>query len=319
VKGSIRDFAERDYEAVIAVQNVVFPDFPDSVEEWRHYDAHRDPKIRWRRFVYEEESRIVAYGGYTQWGMMYHPRKFHLSVNVPPAERGRGIGSALYEHLVRVLADFDPLVLRGMAREDQTGSLRFAGKRGYRETIRECDSELDLGRFVPSQYDEHLARVREAGFAILPYAELAGESDLQRWLYELDLLVSADVPMSDVLTRPDFKAYCGEHFENPNFLPALYTVARDGEGRLVGLSNLWRSTKKGYVETGLTGVVRECRKKGVATALKVSALGAAKAAGYVAVRTSNEAGNDGMLGINRSLGFQPLPAWLGLEKTLKEE
>lgn len=69
----------------------------------------------------------------------------------------------------------------------------------------------------------------------------------------------------------------------------------------------------------MTGVIRDYRKRGIATALKVRALTYAKERGAPAVRTWNEVNNDGMLGINFRLGFVRQPAWIEMGKTLKAE
>jgi predicted GNAT superfamily acetyltransferase len=92
-------------------------------------------------------------------------------------------------------------------------------------------------------------------------------------------------------------------------------VALDGT-RYVGMSNLWLTETQGRLHTGLTGVRREYRKRGLATALKVKVLGKAKALGYESVLTWNDSTNAGMLGINWRLGFEKRPAWIDFEKVL---
>jgi GNAT superfamily N-acetyltransferase len=69
----------------------------------------------------------------------------------------------------------------------------------------------------------------------------------------------------------------------------------------------------------LTGVGREYRRKGIATAIKYNSLTWAKSQGYDWIRTDNADTNEGMLGINIRAGFKFMPAWLLYEKVLKEE
>ena len=67
--------------------------------------------------------------------------------------------------------------------------------------------------------------------------------------------------------------------------------------------------------TGLTGVRRSHRRKGIALALKLRAVDYARRHGIEEVRTWNASTNEGMLGINIRLGFQRQPAWIDFVKT----
>ncbi|MEA3408886.1 MAG: hypothetical protein U9Q95_00905, partial [Candidatus Eisenbacteria bacterium] len=60
--------------------------------------------------------------------------------------------------------------------------------------------------------------------------------------------------------------------------------------------------------TGLTGVVRSHRRKGIATALKVHGFSRAKEHGARWIETDNEEKNP-MFELNLRLGFKPTPAW----------
>ena len=74
----IRPFTEHDYAGLIAVQNAAYPDYPDTLDDMRHYDAARDPKCFWMRVVAERDGMIVGYVGYHNVSFMYHPQKFWL-------------------------------------------------------------------------------------------------------------------------------------------------------------------------------------------------------------------------------------------------
>ena len=64
----------------------------------------------------------------------------------------------------------------------------------------------------------------------------------------------------------------------------------------------------------MTGVAREYRGRGIATALKVDVLARAKAAGLRAMKTVNDEPNKAMRGVNIKLGYQPVPDHVELEK-----
>ena len=67
--------------------------------------------------------------------------------------------------------------------------------------------------------------------------------------------------------------------------------------------------------TGGLGVIKEYRRKGIATALKIKAIEHLLKKGIVEIRTDNEKNNP-MYKINVALGFQPVPFSLDYSKNI---
>ena len=318
---TIREFTPDDYPGIAAVWTICYPDHPETAEEYRHEDENRELKYRWGRFVAEENGAIVGVGDYGQGGGMYHPRKFSIGVVALPEQRGRGIGTGLYERITERLTEYDPITLRTFAREDHANALRFAAKRGFTETMRDQESRLSMADFDPSAFAADVARMDGAGVVIKTYPQMKAEwgnaDALHREMHELGWVISQDIPHPDTQTRVPFEEWL-KRFDRPGFLPDAQFYALDGD-KLVGASMLWGNLATPDLNTGMTGVLREYRGKGIATALKVKALTWAKERGTPYVRTWNEANNAGMLGINYRLGFVKRPAWLNLAKVIKED
>lgn len=317
---TLREYTTADYAGIAAVNNACYPEYPETAEDFARSDRTRESKVRWGRLVAEAEGgEIVAWGRWGNASHAYHPRKFWLELAVLPAWRGQGIGEVVYSRLLEAMRPFDPIVLRSEVREDNAAGWGFAERRGYRVDYREQESRLDIAAFEPARFAAELERVRAAGIRLLPYAELSALPDAERRRYELGQTLDADVPGSDTPTQVDFETWRRRQFEHPRFLPALNMIAVDGEGPdapWVGLSNLWQDELPGRVITALTGVLRSHRKRGIATALKVAVLAAAREAGYTETITWNAESNRGMLGINARLGFVKTPAWLMIENVL---
>ena len=315
---NIRTFTPEDYEALATFVHALYPDHSSSAREMRFQDEHRDAKVLWRRWVWEENGRIVARGSFSQEAYAYHPQRFWIEVLVHPDFQGRGIGSAFYDFLEGEVMAHDPIKLQAETGDLHPRGVRFAAERGFVVEQTEIESRLDLLSFDPEAFAGDLLRTKETGIVIRSYAEMAAERDIQRELFELVMPLEADVPWPDPFTPPEFEHWNRRMLENPNLLPEGYSIALDGD-RMVGMSNLWNGEAVKDIWTGLTGVLREYRGRGVATALKVAVLTWAKGAGMAGTRTWNSEQNAAMRGINRRLGFKSLPAWYTCAKFFDNE
>jgi GNAT superfamily N-acetyltransferase len=313
-------YSDADYAGVMAVDNIVYPEYPSTIEEWKDDDARRDPKCRYGRWVAEVDGSIVGLANYHQLSGMYHPQRFQIGASVLPAYQGRGIGRALYATMLDALAPFDPLSLRSNVREDMTRGVRFLQERGFVVDMKSWESRLHVPSFDFTPYADAEAKMTAHGHRVATLAELmVRDSDHRRKLYELIWACEQDVPHPEPQTRMEQEVFEKRHFENPNLLPDACFIALDGD-EYVGISELWASqADANELYTGLTGVRREYRRRGIALALKLRAIAYARAHGVTTVKTWNEQNNRAMLSINEMLGFVKQPIWINFVKTLRAE
>ena len=309
-------YDDGDYKAAVAIENANYPDQPQSVESWRFADANREPQYLFRRYAGELDGRVVATVamGHTIW--TYRPGKYFMFIAVDPRFQRRGIGTAIYGYLLDELAPLEPTKLVAFAREDHEGSMRFLRKRGFQPALRAPKSRLDTALFDPAPFQYKVQRVLDSGIAIKTMAQLRQEDpDWKQKIYDLEWECLQDVPSTDPFTRRSFEQFERTTLRNPALLPEAWYIAVDGD-RYVGLSLLWRNLATDQLlETGLTGVVRSHRRRGIATALKLQAIRYAQEHDNAMIETDNEENNP-MLQLNIQLGFRPQPAFVDFEKLL---
>jgi len=317
---TIRPFEQRDseYEAVVSVENAVWPDYPGTIEEWKHKDNSRDPRYLFQRLVVEVDGKIVAHGIYCEPWWSIKPGKYYINVSVRPDHQRHGIGTAFYNHVMDILSEHDPVKLMSDTREDKADAVRFLTKRGFKQIMREPVSHLDVVTFDPSRFPGIPTKMDDLGIRIQSLTEIqAVDSDWKRRLWDLEWKLLQDVPSPDPFTQRTFENYEKQVLGSPGFNADAQFIATDA-GQWVGLSALWKAqAEPEKLYTGLTGVVRSHRRKGIATALKLRAINFAKGYSARVIETDNEENNP-MYYLNMKLGFRPRPAWLEFEKKIKE-
>ncbi len=315
----IRPFnnTDEDYRAAVDVSNANWPKELAAPESWQHRDKHRDTNYLFKRVVGEVAGKVVAYSSFGESSWAYVQGKYFIQIEVHPDHQRSGYGTALYDHVTGLLSERDPLFFTADTREDKPDFIRFLTKRGFERQMRYPVSHLNPQTFDFAKFDSAEKRAKEQGVEIVSVPDLpARDPDWKRNWYELEGECWMDVPLPESPTRGSYEEFASR-FDSPNYDATAHFIAIDGD-RYVGLTGMWISiAEKHKLYTGLTGVVRSHRRKGVATALKLHGIRFAREYGATIVETDNEENNP-MFGLNLHLGFEAQPAWLYFRKVLRE-
>jgi GNAT superfamily N-acetyltransferase len=165
--------------------------------------------------------------------------------------------------------------------------VEFFASRGYEEVRRYVISELDV------------AAAPDPGPPAHELVTLAERPELAPPLYELAQIAYADQPgrsetrIDEAWSQWGLAAHPAE----------AYFIALEGE-RVLGYGYL--EHEDGRWRNGFMAVARDARGRGIAGAIKRAQIAWAKANGVPTLRTANEVRLDGMLALNRRLGYRVL-------------
>lgn len=320
---SFREFRSTDYDRLVEIYNANYPDYAASVVEQRARDESIDPnRYLLRRLTCLDASSgdVVGFGGISHVLDMFHPQKYMISIWVDPARHSTGIGGAIYDRLDRELKDLNALVVWTRNKEDLPQHREFFERRGFHAKSKAWESRLDLMTFDPTPFQEYHRQSEEGGISFHTLQEELGSG--QNSLREIHRLVQdvvADMPSVAPFTPVPYQQWEKLELNNPTLLPEGYVIAKRGPEYL-GLSIVYSIDKEPRnLSQGDTGVRREYRGRGIATALKLKVIDFGKRSGYEKLKTWNDSTNAAMLAINTKLGFKRHVGWITMEKTLRVE
>ena len=318
-----REFRPNNYERLVEIYNANYPDYRISVAERRIRDESVD-RTKYLLKRYEcfdlEHDRIVGFGELTNVPDMYHPRKFMASILVDPEQQCSGIGRAIYNRLEEELTQRNAILAWTMSKEDLAKRIEFFRRRGFSERTRNWESRLDLSTANTALFHGYIDKALEDGitFTTLAEEQRRGQDSLRK-IHELVQLIQADMPREADFTPLSYEQWETYSLKNPQLLPEGYFLAKHGSN-YVGMSDVHRvDTEPGVLNQDDTGVIREYRGRGIATALKLKVMEFGKKNGYRTIKTWNESGNNPMLAINIKIGFKRRVGWILMEKTLRPE
>lgn len=309
---------EASFEMAAAIKNAIYSDEPVTAKQLRYEQENWKEGFLFERLIAEIDGKAVATVCYFDNFWQHQVGKYDLEVLVHPDFQGRGIGSALYEQALKNLSAREPKAtsLVASTREDQPRGLRFLQSRGFEPIMRWAKSRLSLTTFDFDKFEEALHKIRQQGIAIYSLADLQTmQPDWQRRYYELNESAGQDTPSPDPMSAVPFEQFVMQTFGHPHFDPEMHFIAVDQEGNWLGLTELGERENSTDFSTPFTCVHPSHRRRGIAMAVKLHAIGFAKQYGAQTITAVNEEHNP-MYQINLALGFAPLPAGLTMKKIL---
>jgi GNAT superfamily N-acetyltransferase len=312
----IRPFQENDRDRVVELWNGAYPFDSISADQLAHDDAAVKLPRRADRFVAEIGGTVVGVADFEQPLGTFDPETFWVRVFVHPESQGAGIGGALYDSVTTHLRQFMPRQIRSFWNEDHEVAGGFAARRGFVETKRDWEMVLDLPSFEGGRHQEFIERVEDHGLRIRSMAEWMAEGDIGQAFHEFFRDVRQDVPRSEPVSDLSFEEFSDFVLDAPDLIREGTFFVFDGDVP-VAMTMSWHAGDPPELHTGLTATTRSHRGRGLATALKVSALSWGQADGRVRAVTDNDINNVEMLAVNTKLGYVKQPALISGLKELR--
>ncbi|MGB1253261.1 MAG: hypothetical protein ACPG8W_21795, partial [Candidatus Promineifilaceae bacterium] len=231
------------YEALVALEAAVYPNYPTSIASLKGRDAQRAAdRYKYRAIVVDGlQDDIVAVGDVHHTVDTYHPQKFVLDMFIDPARDAPPLRETFHTYLTDHAAQFDPIQLSVSCNSSQQHIIDFYEKQGYVMKVREYSSKLELATFDPTPFQKYVDRVSANGIEIFDIQQLKARYP-DKWVqlvYDVVMAVDQDVPWHEPIQRQPYESWVKRFCNQPDRLNQCYLIAMDGD-RPVGVTMVFK-------------------------------------------------------------------------------
>jgi GNAT superfamily N-acetyltransferase len=254
-------------ERWVAVQNAVYPDDPETTAAKALIRAQQSGHLDLIAYVDGEPAGAATLSNDAESQRSGRP---WVDVTVLPAQRGRGVGSALFGAVSEYARERGASGLMCEVRTRDVDSQSFLTRRGFVEEVRFRQCTIDLGAGAPRA-------------AAVPGVELAWLSDqpsLLQGMYEVAEGTYGEIGGNRARNAERFVDW--QVYELGDTVLDAVPVALAG-GRVIGFATIRKVAAEGTAELRTVAVLPEWRRKGVASALLAAQLARARDAGLARV------------------------------------
>jgi GNAT superfamily N-acetyltransferase len=310
---------EDDTTAYVEIHNLIYSPERTTVEQelyWESIYPQDNPRLRYT--AENADGQAVATSACLRPFWMDAPGVFWLEIMVHPEWRRLGIGWAMLAALESFARERGATILRTNCREDFAASVDFLKRARFSNIGIRYESVIDVQTFDETPFLPMLEGVRGAGYRLTSLAEERPVTpDADRRLYDLVVTTAAEVPFpGGAVHRETFENWRKGNLESPTSDPAAMFVAKWGDEYVATTTLYLPPNSVEPVITSMTGVLREHRRRGLATALKLLSFRYLRERGFREVRTHNDTANPPILNLNEKMGYRRLPGWLAWDKAL---
>ena len=181
----IRPAVEADLPAILAIYGPYIltstatfeyevPTLPAFTERFRGITA----QFPW--LVWEEDGKVLGYAyASAPYSRPAYAWCAEPSVYLSPQARGRGIGAALYDTLEAILLKQGYQVLYALITQENTASLHFHEKEGYRQMVLFPDCGFKFGRWIGLYWmEKRLDSVESPSAKPVPWREVMQNAEI---------------------------------------------------------------------------------------------------------------------------------------------
>ena len=314
---------DKEFKELARIDNLVNHDsinHPDEDKrEWRIRDKNI---IRNRLLLYKDNILIGAL--YYSQGRDENSKTAFYTLNLDPNYDNKGFRKLLYDKMLIEVKNFNCDLIHTSIYDhpNYNEHKKLLEKENFKLVQTNREYSCDITKINLKKYASLIIKLENDGIKFYDSKEEMVKNDEKfpnhfKKLEELEWTIEQDIPIPDDIkhTRLPYDHWlklCHDFYDNSYGIDIVavykkqYIASTD-----IGINQ--SEPHKGW--TGSLGVLRDFRRKGIATAIKIKAIEKLLEKGVTELRTDNEKNNP-MYKINIALGFKAVPFSLDYSKKI---
>lgn len=311
---------DKEFQELCKIDNLVNHDSIDHPDDDKNNWENRDKNLFRERLLLYKDNKLIGVIYFSQ-GRGKNNRTCFYTLNLNPKYNNNGYRKLLY---------------RAMLKEVEKINCNLIHTSIYdHPNYIEHKKLLDEENFTLVQINrEYSCDIRKIDFlkysTLIKKLELEGisfydsKSELKNWpdhykkLEELTWVCEKDIPIPNNIHRyrEPFDEFIKNQLDYEKNYYAVEIIAVKNDNYIASTDlEYYPKSEPHKAWTGSLGVLRQFRRKGIATALKIKAIEKLLQKGITEIRTDNEENNP-MYKINEKLGFKPVPFSMDYSKKI---
>ena len=321
----IKKFTETDeeFKELARIDNLVNHDSIDCPDDDKRQWSIRDKSIIRNRLLLYKDNILIGALYYSQ-GRNENSITVFYTLNLDPNYNNKGFRKLLYDKMLTEVKSFNCNLVHTSIYDhpNYNEHKKLLKKEGFKLVQTNREYSCDITKIDLKKYDTLIAKLENHGIKFYDSKEEMVKNDKKfpnhfTKLEELEWITEQDIPIPEDIkhTRVPYDHWlklCHDFYDNSYGVDIVavykkqYIASTDIEVNKFEPNKGW---------TGALGVLRNFRRRGIATALKIKAIEKLLKKGVTELRTDNEKNNP-MYKINVALGFKPVPFSLDYSKKI---
>ena len=305
---------DSEFKEIAIISNLVEHDcithYEDDKESW----FHRDKSLLHDRLLLYLNDSLIGFCSYNQ-GQNENKRTIFFDIMVDPKYSKIEYQDLLYQAMLKNIKVIkcEKLLAEVYEHSNYSNFEKLLINNQFQVVQKNREYSCDINNVNIDSYLDLIDKLEKEGISFLDSKDsISNNANHYQKLEKLEWNIDQDIPIPNGLrhTRRSFERYMKDKhfFEEKYYGTEIIAIKNNQYIGMTSLSIYHKSEPfKAWTET--LGVLKQFRRQGIATALKIKAIQNLLNKGITEVRTDNELNNP-MYKINESLGFHAQPSSL---------
>ena len=289
----------RDFDALVALNAALRTGrTAEALQQW--YAWRVSNEFAFDFYTIEHSGTVVGFFQLHQDWWRFHPEKVFFTVYLLPAHDTPDIRTQVLDFAKKEARTHHRIALLDIAFDDHPDAMTWLESNGFESTFTEIYSRLMVADVDVAAYAVLRATLKAAGVTYVHAQEMQHiPRHLLQQLRDLQADIYEDIPTPDPPVPPTLASVATDI---ANVEEGHYLFAADTDGKPVGIVKL--VIEGDYCEFALTGVARDFRRKGLATAMKIYLIELLQRDSPILSIITANAPQNPMYDINLKMGFR---------------